>query len=47
MKDISLSMIEKAKNGDNDAFETIFMQYTPIVLKQWGKYYLRDYELED
>ena len=47
MKDINLSMIEKAKNGDNDAFETIFMKYTPIVLKQWGKYYLRDYELED
>lgn len=40
-------IIEQAKNGCNDAFESLFKKYLPIVLAQKRKYDLRDLELDD
>lgn len=40
-------LINQAKEGCEDAFESIFKKYVPVVLRQKRRYYLRYYELDD
>lgn len=40
-------IIEEAKNGCSDAFESLFKKYLPIVLNQRNRYHLRDFDLDD
>ena len=40
-------LISQAKEGCEDAFESIFKKYVPVVLRQKRRYYLRYYELDD
>lgn len=39
--------IVDVKNGNHAAFEDIFSQYRPVVLKTKSRYYLKSYELDD
>lgn len=41
------TLLQQAKEGSEDAFESIFKQYLPIVLTLKNRYYLRDYDLDD
>ncbi|MGX7030526.1 sigma-70 family RNA polymerase sigma factor [Vagococcus zengguangii] len=40
-------LIVAAKNGDIDAFETLFEKYRPIVYKLFKAYYIQGYDFDD
>lgn len=47
MNDCINQKVIDVKNGNHAAFEEVFSQYSPIVLKTKSRYYLKSYELDD
>ncbi|WP_225048100.1 sigma-70 family RNA polymerase sigma factor [Lacticaseibacillus kribbianus] len=46
MNEAELARIDRAQT-DSEAFETLFNQYRPMVLRQISRFYLRDFDRDD
>ena len=44
---MSEELLHAARNGDEEAFATLYQKYFPLLLRLKNMYYLRNYVYED